>query len=207
MSRRMLQQRSEGSREYFDRYRPLEFGRAVMALAAERAMHPLKYIAPVASIAVLALIAALPWGLPSEDRFFLPLLPVIAIHYWSLRYPAMIPEWFVFVTGLGLDILTHGPLGYWALIYLAAHSIAVLSEPFGRSGQVARVALFVPSLLAVAALAWAVSSVYFFEWADWRPFALGAGLAAIGGLLIIPVLHVLAGAPPGRANASLARGV
>lgn len=45
-----------------------------------------RIVAPIGSVAVLALIAALPLGVPAEDRFFLPLLPVVAIHYWTLRH-------------------------------------------------------------------------------------------------------------------------
>ena len=43
-------------------------------------LRALKYTAPILTITGLTLIAVLPWGLPSENRFFLPLLPIIAIH-------------------------------------------------------------------------------------------------------------------------------
>ena len=85
------------------------------------------------SIAVLTLLAALPWGLPTEDRFFLPLLPVVAIHYWALRRPEVLPEWFVFLAGLLLDVFTHGPLGYWPLVYLVAYALGVLGSEAGRA--------------------------------------------------------------------------
>lgn len=168
-------------------------------------MPALRYIVPLTSIILLTLIAALPWGLPSEDRFFLPFLPVIAIHYWGLRRPERVPEWFVFMAGLCLDTLTHGPLGYWALVYLAAYAFGVLSQPFGNNSFLARTGLFVASLLAVAFTAWAAASLYFVEFADWMAFARGAGLAGVAAILIVPLLYVLEGrkAPPD--NASLMR--
>ncbi len=168
-------------------------------------MPALRYIVPFSSIILLTLIAALPWGLPSEDRFFLPFLPVVAIHYWGLRRPELVPEWFVFMAGLCLDTLTHGPLGYWALVYLAAYAFGVLSQPFGNNGFMARCGLFVVSLLAVAFTAWAAASLYFVEFADWMAFARGAGLAGCAAVLIVPLLYVLDRRKAAPDNTSLMR--
>ena len=169
-------------------------------------MRAMSYVAPLASIALLTLVAVFPWGLPTEDRFFLPMLPLVAIHYWSLRQPENVPEWGVFLAGLSLDILTHGPLGYWALIYLLAFSLGFLSKPYGQRGQFVRVALFALALAIVALVAWAVASLYILEVADWRPFAVGAGCAALASLLIVPVLHVLGASKPSPNSSRLERG-
>jgi len=148
-------------------------------------------IVPFGSIALLTVLAALPWGLPTEDRFFLPMLPVVAIHYWALRRHQALPEWSVFLAGLLLDVFTHGPLGYWPLIYLSAYTLGVLEETAGRKSPVLRLALFAASLALVAVLGWAIASLFFFEVADWRPYARGAGLAAIAAIVIVPLLHIL----------------
>lgn len=167
-----------------------------------------RYVAPVGSIALLTVIAALPWGLPSQDRFFLPLLPVVAIHYWTLRHDALIPEWFVFLAGLSLDVLTHGPLGYWSLIYLVAYITAVMSAPFAlRAGTGVRLALLGLALTIVALTGWAVASIYFFELADWRPYAAGVAFAAAGALVLLPLLRAFDGSRRERDNARLIRGV
>ena len=168
-------------------------------------MPALKYIVPLSSIILLTLIAALPWGLPSEDRFFLPFLPVVAIYYWALRRPELVPEWFVFLSGLCLDTLTHGPLGYWALVYLAAYASGVMSQPFGNTGSLARIGLFIASLSAVAFAAWAAASLYFVEFADWTAFARGAGLAGAAAILIVPLLYVLDGHKVRQENPRLMR--
>lgn len=169
-------------------------------------MQPLRYIAPIVSLAILTLVAALPWGLPSQYRFFLPLLPVVAIHYWSLRHGALIPEWCVFLAGLTLDILTHGPLGYWALIYLIAHVLAVISAPYASRGHAARLALFALALIGVTVTAWAVSSIYFLEPADWRPYAIGAAFSGFVALLLVPVLRVVDTKQGTRGNGRFVRG-
>jgi rod shape-determining protein MreD len=170
-------------------------------------MLPVRVLAAFVSIAVLALIAALPWGLPPQDRFFLPIVPVIAIHFWGLRHPGLVPEWYAFAVGLGLDVLTHGPLGYWALIYLSAHLVAVLSAPLADRGLATRLGLLVAALVIVTGAAWAVASVYFLEWLDIWPYAAGAGLAGLGACLLMPLLHMLDPARATRDNVRLERGV
>ena len=170
-------------------------------------MHPLSIIVAWGSIAGLTLLAALPWGLPSEYRFFLPLLPVVAIHFWSLRHPGLVPDWFVFFVGLSLDILTQGPLGYWSLIYLAAHVLAVIAAPFAAGNSMIRLALFGTSLIAVAAIAWLVSSIYFLEFADVMPYGVGAVMAFAGAVLLIPLLYACDPVALPRSNVRLMRGV
>lgn len=142
-------------------------------------MRILARVGPSLTVLALVLIAALPWGLPPDGRFFLPLIPFVAVHYWALRHPERMPEWVVFVAGLMLDVLTNGPLGYWALMYLMGYILAVLSVPWANEGVVGRWMLFLAALLALAIAEWALSSLYYFEFADWRPIAwaaLGAGL-------------------------------
>ena len=77
-------------------------------------------LVPALSVAVLVMVAVLPWGLPPDGRFVLPLLPFIAIHYWTSRHPEKLAEWVPFAAGLTVDVLSNGPLGYWSLIYLTA---------------------------------------------------------------------------------------
>lgn len=163
-------------------------------------------ILPFGSVAVLTVLAALPWGLPTEDRFFLPMLPVVAIHYWALRRHQALPEWSVFLAGLLLDVFTHGPLGYWPLIYLSAYTLGVLEETAGRKSQLLRLALFAASLALVAVFGWAIASLFFFEVADWRPYARGAGLAALAAIVIVPLLHILDTPEGAMDNQPLQRG-
>lgn len=169
-------------------------------------MSALKYIAPFASIAFFTVLAALPWGLPADDRFFLPLLPCVAIHYWAMRRPDHVPEWFVFAAGLLLDVFTHGPLGYWSLIYLLAQSLGVLGTDAIRSGVGVRLGLFAASLAAVTAVSWIVASIYFLEFADWVPYARAAVMAGLASIVIIPILHVLEAPSSERGSSQLTRG-
>jgi rod shape-determining protein MreD len=118
-----------------------------------------RLVAPIGSVAVLTLIAALPLGIPAGDRFFLPLLPVIAIHYWTLRHDAWLPEWVVFLAGLTLDILTHGPVGYWAFIYLLAHLTATLSARLHLESSLDRLLLLGLAIVVITFAAWLTASI------------------------------------------------
>lgn len=169
-------------------------------------MSVLRYGAPLVTIALLTLIAALPWGLPSDYRFFLPLLPAVAIHYWSVRRDDLAIEWLAFLSGLVLDVLTQGPLGYWSLIYLLSRVMGLQSVRFSEAGQGVRILLYALALAVTATAAWAISSLYFLEFADWRPYANGAGLAALASLVIVPVLHTLDTPERARAFPNLTRG-
>ena len=166
-----------------------------------------KFLAPV-SVAVLTILSALPWGVPAEYRFVLPLLPVVAIHYWVLRgHAAVVPEWFVFLCGLLLDVLTNGPLGFWSMIYLFAFGLATLSRPWANEGVFGRWLLLLAALAILSMSAWIISSIYAVEIVDWAPFVRGA-LAA--GLAHPFLALLLVGSRPTRrpgANVLFERGV
>lgn len=162
---------------------------------------------PILSLIVNTILVALPWGMAAENRFFLPLLPLIVIHYWTLRRPTVTAEWWAFLAGLSLDILTHGPIGYWAFIYLLGYAAAQFSTKLAEDGWITKWAVSAATLMGLTAIAWAVSSLYHFELADVWPY-VSAGVAAA---LIYPVFgFVLRGLTPSRAqsrNVLLERGV
>ncbi|MEL6374133.1 MAG: hypothetical protein AAFR04_09210 [Pseudomonadota bacterium] len=140
---------------------------------------------PALSIAGLVLIAVLPWGVSAGTQFFLPLLPIIAIHYWSVRATRWMPFWFVFLAGLTIDVLTHGPLGLWALIYLIAAGLAVrFNGALLNRTAVGGWIVFALTMLATAVAQWGVISVYFL-----RPFEAGPLLiATLGAIIAYPLI-------------------
>ena len=163
-------------------------------------MRWLRSLMPVASIAVLTLTAALPWGLPTADRFVLPLLPVVAIYYWTLDPDAWLPEWVIFLAGLALDVLTQGPLGYWALVYLFAYIVAIFASRIAVDGVVSRAVLLACAVITVTGFAWLAASIYFLEMLDAGSYARGAIFAVLSALLIAPVLGIFrAVSKPGEA--------
>jgi rod shape-determining protein MreD len=151
-------------------------------------MRRLVILVPSLIVLGVTLIAALPWGIPAPSRFVLALLPVVAITHFTLIRAGLVPTPIAFAAGLMLDVLTYGPLGYWAAINVAAQMLAALAAPGAMASQIARSAL-VGSLVAVmTVIGWAIASLAFNEVVAWRPLAVGAVLA----ILAHPVLAALA---------------
>lgn len=143
---------------------------------------------PALVVALLTFAAVLPWGTSQWMHFFLPLLPLVAIHYWVIRRPAVMPVWFVFLCGLFLDALSNGPLGFWSFIYLIGYSLASLA----RDTKVARGVMtrwleFIVCMSFVALAVWMLSSFYFTRVFDWRPLAACVAVTA----LVYPLLALM----------------
>ena len=73
--------------------------------------------APLAVTALLVLVALMHLPLPGFAELS-PMLPVMAVFYWSLHRPELLPFWAVFLIGLTIDALTGGTLGFNALMLL-----------------------------------------------------------------------------------------
>ncbi len=149
----------------------------------------LKVLIPGVTLALATLLAVLPWGLSSDTRFLLPLLPFAVIHLWAVRQPALMPEWLVFLSGLATDVLTHGPLGFWSLVFLLGLVLAHVIRTNGAWGNGGRWLHFCATLVVLALAQWVIAAAYFMSAIDWRPFLAAAFVAA----LIYPLLGVLLG--------------
>ena len=155
---------------------------------AVRTLSPIDAV-PALTVAIATLLAALPWGLPPGARFLLPLLPFAVIFNWSMRRPHAMPEWLAFASGLATDVLSHGPLGFWSLIYLLGFIVGRLMpvpNDWGGLGQWLRFAL---TLAVLAVVQWSIASGYFLGFVDWQPVARGAVIAA----LLYPAIALLLG--------------
>ena len=134
---------------------------------------------PAVTVCLAALLAVLPFGADEMVRYAVSFLPLMVIQYWSARRPALVPVPLIFGVGLIIDVLTHGPVGYWALLAMIAASSASLETLLmGRSTAIGRALLFAVAMLTAASVAWAVAFVYTGTAVTSRPF-LGAALTAI----------------------------
>jgi rod shape-determining protein MreD len=130
---------------------------------------------PAATVLVASLIAVLPFGASEGVRACISFAPLIVTHYWSARRPRLLPATFVFASGLAIDVLTHGPIGFWSLMMLASAALARLEDGFtGQSSASGRAAVFCIAMLALAALAWALASGYNAQLNEGRPMLLAA---------------------------------
>lgn len=135
-------------------------------------------------LTALSLVSLLP-GQPT------PLLGLIALHYWAVRRPDLVPAAGVFVVGLIHDGASDAPVGLMALVHLLVLGVSrglryqIVGRPFGMG-----LGLFAALGVVSAALVWVVVS-----------FHLGAPVSAapVFGLFLFtviaypPLVLVLAG--------------
>jgi rod shape-determining protein MreD len=139
----------------------------------------LRNMIPLASVAVLTLVSALPFGWPADIRSYMPLLPYTVIHYWAVRRPRQMPEWGVFLAGLIADVLTYGPLGFWSLVFLIGVVAVDATRDMPDWGALGRWGQFSATLLLLGFCQWLVKSIYDVELANWRPMLLAVVIASL----------------------------
>tara|TARA_R110002110_G_scaffold85816_1_gene223352 strand:- start:95690 stop:96214 length:525 start_codon:yes stop_codon:yes gene_type:complete len=86
-------------------------------------------VVPGFTILLLILLAQLPMPLPFFSNVA-PALPLMAIYYWVVFRPDLMPRILVFALGLFHDALIGAPFGLTALIYLLAHAFVLNQRRF-----------------------------------------------------------------------------
>jgi rod shape-determining protein MreD len=79
-------------------------------------------MAPGALAAALLLFGFVPIGVGVLVTLA-PMLVVMAVYYWSIYRPKLMPPWFAFLLGLLHDLMSGGPLGLTALLLLALRGL------------------------------------------------------------------------------------
>ncbi len=132
-------------------------------------------VVPSLVLFLAVVIAAVPWVLPAEASFILPLLLIIVVFALTLQRKRQLPGVSVFAAGVLMDILTAGPLGYWAALFLLTYTIAVQYRLRAARWNFSTLWLvFSVTAIVAAAAGWVLASVYFVQIIDWRPMMIGA---------------------------------
>lgn len=145
----------------------------------------LRNLVPVATILVFVLIGQLPVPVPLLSDVA-PAFALIALYYWLVFRPDLVPYAASFGLGIVQDALAGAPLGLYALVYLLVHAIVlnqrrfVIGKPFWvfwcAFGLVAPVA---------AVIAWVLASVA-------RGALLAPGMSLVALVLTIIVFPAIA---------------
>jgi rod shape-determining protein MreD len=149
-------------------------------------------VLPVLTLLIASIFAVLPFGVGDTVRTCVSFLPLVVTHYWSARRPNLLPVTVIFACGLAIDVLSHGPIGFWAFMMLAVGALARLEETLtGQSTATGRAAVFAIAMVVVAALSWAVASLYIGQAIDGQPMLLAAlvaiGTYPIAAILLMPI--------------------
>lgn len=150
-----------------------------------------KGIIPSLILFLAVVVAAVPWAVPAAAGFILPLLLIIFVFALTMQRSRKLPTLSVFAAGLLMDVLTAGPLGYWAIIFLLTHTLARIYSRRTKKKQFVNLWLaFAATAAAASVFGWALASIYFVRIIDWQPMLIGGAVAiALFPLVVWPVRH------------------
>ena len=162
-----------------------------------RLLRILRLLLPGLVTFIAVLLTVLPLGIPFA-AVVTPFLSLMAVYYWSIYRPDLLPPAAVFVLGVLQDMLTGGPVGLLALVLLLVQALAVSQRRIllGQAFSVEWAGL----LLVVAgagAVSWTLASVYYLALVPPVPFVVQALITAalypLGSWLFARVARVTAG--------------
>lgn len=146
-----------------------------------------RHLAPFSLAFLLVLFGAVPLRLPHLAEIG-PNFALLAVFYWAVHRPAVLPALAVFVLGILSDLLGAAPLGVGTTVLLGVHAVTVSQRRLllGQSFLVVWTGFMVICAGAFA-VTWAMSSLLAGAPIDAR----AAVFAALLNLAIYPVMGFL----------------
>lgn len=129
---------------------------------------------PIALTFALILVGAIPFYIPGLQSVA-PSLPFIAVFYWSLHRPDLMPPAAAFFIGLFQDILSGAPVGTGAAVFVVLHAAVQSQRTFFHGKPFSVLWLgFAVAAVAAAALGWVIMSAMTLALVDGRSVMLQA---------------------------------
>ncbi len=123
---------------------------------AEQITGFLRLLVPLCVIAALLLLNIVSISYPFVGAIKAPLF-LMAVYYWAIYRPTLIPPWFVFACGILMDVTGGLPFGLNAAAYVGTHWLISEQRRFFMSQSFAMMWLgFMILSFGVAGLQWAV---------------------------------------------------
>jgi rod shape-determining protein MreD len=154
-------------------------------------------ILPAASVLIAVLATGIPWGLPADATLIPPMVVVMMVFCWRALPGTVFPLPLALLLGFLTDLVSGGPLGFWALMALIAAHIGgyalQLSESQGRN----RLWLIWAGVaVLVGALTWLFASLFLVRWLDLWPIAFGTLVSILIFPLVLRGIVLLKGGTP-----------
>lgn len=159
---------------------------------AERAL-------PAIWLMAATLLAALPWGLGGAARMLPPLAVTVLVATAASRRGDALPAWLVLCCGIAYDSLTLGPIGFWALVWLAALGVAQLLGAM-TSTVPGRLATGIVATALGSALNWGLASLYQLQTLPLPAYAWATAAAIVLAILATLGIELWSTARPARAG-------
>jgi len=114
---------------------------------------------PFAFTLLLIMGGVIPLRVPDLSPI-IPSLGIISIFYWAIYRPDLMPGWAAFLLGLVQDLLSGGPVGIHALVFLLLATAVVSQRRVLAAGSFTFVwTLFLPVAVAAFFLIWLLYSL------------------------------------------------
>jgi len=128
---------------------------------------------PFLATLLLILVGMVPFRVPDLSPV-IPSLSVVAVYYWSIYKPNLMPVWAVFLVGLFQDLLAAGPLGVGILSLLLVHGLVESIRRFMVGAGIMAVWLVFVLIAAASFFAgWLLTCLLETRWFDPEPAAFG----------------------------------
>ncbi|HBR68632.1 MAG TPA: rod shape-determining protein MreD [Rhodospirillaceae bacterium] len=158
-----------------------------MSTLAERLDYSGRILLPYCLMALLLVFNTVSFSYPLVDGVKAPLL-LMAVFYWSIFRPTIVPGWLVFLAGIVLDILSGLPMGMNALVFVAVTWIVgdqrrfLMGQPFTMvwSG-------FCMVSVASGLVQWFLYGLIHLQWTPLYPVIASAVL----GIMLFPFVNSL----------------
>lgn len=142
-------------------------------------------VLPAVSVLFAIFATAIPWGLPADATFILPLIVVTMIFCWRTVPEAVLAPPTALVLGLLTDAVTGGPLGFWGLLALVAALVGGRASALYDGRSLKAIWLVWAALAAFLGLAgWLLASLFYARWLAVWPILFGV----LASILFFPVV-------------------
>lgn len=129
----------------------------------------LRGMIPALQAMVLLLLALVPLGVPHLAEVS-PMVSVMAVYYWSIYRPDLMPAPAAFAIGLVQDLLSGGPVGMMALVLVLVQGVCMSQRRVIVSSSFLLGWLLFMVIAAGASLAtWMVAAAFYWALFDPRP--------------------------------------
>ncbi len=119
-----------------------------------------------------------------------PLLGFMAIYFWSLVRPDLMPPAAAFVIGLAQDLMAGGPPGLWTASYMASYALLDRQrDSFAGLAGIGALLGFALATLFACATAYLIAWIYFWHAPPVAPLALQLAVTVVSYVLVLPLLN------------------
>ncbi len=142
---------------------------------------------PYLLMSLLFVLNIISLSYPLNGGVKVPLI-LMAIYYWSIFRPSIVPSWFVFIVGIAFDFLGGSPLGMNASIFVAVQWIISDQRRFlmGQPFVMVWCGFCVVAVLATF-VQWFFFGLIHFQWT----FSESIWISLVLGVSLFPFVSVL----------------